>query len=317
MVKKALVFLWLVLLGSQSNAQKAKVTSTLNFTGSIGKYAIEMKLMLNRFNDTISGEYYYVKSGKQNKIYLSGILKNGSLKLTESSYNLKKRKIEDTGFLTMVYVGQTSLTGKWQKNERNTDADQELTVKLNVRENLKAFNPIGFDFIISKKRPSYENVTENESKYFTIMSLQVNASTGNRWVLKGFNEHNLVKDEVNLEDVNFDGFLDIKVPIYYPDMAKNDYSYIYFLYDLKTNSFKQNRPLNDLGVLDFDAVRKEVVGYDADGSGNEGTRNYKWVNGAIFMYKEQHVYENDAYTYFTEYKVVNGKSVIAKKYKVK
>ena len=208
MVKKVLVVLWMVLLGSQSNAQKAKLTSTLNFTGSIGKYAIELKLLLNGFNDTISGEYYYLKSGRQNKIYLSGILKNGNFKLTESSYNPKKRKIEDTGFLTMVYVEQTSLTGKWQKNEHNSAADQVLTVKLHVRENLQAFNPMGFDFIMSKKKPSYENVTENESKYFTIVSLQVNASKGNKWILKGFDEHNLVKDEVNLEDVNFDGFLD-------------------------------------------------------------------------------------------------------------
>jgi len=314
MIKKTLLVL-LTAIFSQAYAQKAKVIAHLNFTGTVGKYPIEMKLSLNKYNDSILGEYYYIKSGRDNRIYLEGILKDGEMLLKESAHNVKLGKFETTGYFKMAYVAQTSLNGSWSKKSAN--AANSLAVKLQSRESLKAFNPLGFDFIMAKKRPNYDNVTENAARYYTLLSLKINVNKNARWVLQEFDTHDLVKDEVELEDVNFDGYLDIKVPIYYPDLAKNDYSFVYFVYDVKTKGFRKDKTLNDLGVVFFDATNKQIYKYDADGSGNEGTMYYRWQNGKLFLVKSERVYENDPYTHYEEYKIENGKSVKVKSYKKK
>lgn len=314
MKKIHLLILFLIIV-SETYAQKAKVTAHLNFTGTVGKYPIEMKLSLNNYNDSISGEYYYIKSGRDSRIYLQGTLKDGEMLLKESAHNVKLNKFENTGNFRMAYVAQTSLSGSWGKKSAN--AANALVVKLQCRENLQAFNPLGFDFIMSKNKPNYDNVTENAARYFTLLSLRINVNKSSRWVLHEFDKYDLVNDEVELEDVNFDGYVDVKVPIYYPDLAKNDYSYVYFLYDVKSKGFRKNGTLNDLGVLFFDAVTKQAYKYDADGRGNEGTMYYKWQNGKLYLVKSERVYENDAYVHYEEYKIENGKAVKVKSYKKK
>lgn len=317
MLKRTLLLLFTTIIYSQTFAQKAKVTAKLNFTGTVGNYPIEMSLQLNNYSDSVSGTYYYIKSGKENYIYLSGTLKDGDLVLTESTYNVKKRKFEDTGYFRLAYVGQTILNGSWQKDRKTADPAKMLTTKLKSRELLDSFNPLGFDFIMSKNKANYENITENAARYFTLLSLRINVNKSSRWILSDFDKYDLVKDEVELEDVNFDGYLDIKVPIYFPDMAKNDYSYVYFIHDTKTKGFRKSERLNELGVVSFDPVKKEVEKMDADGSGNEGTAYYKWFNGKLLITKEIRVYEDDTYVHYDEYKIENGKSVKAKSYKKK
>ncbi|MFD2287835.1 hypothetical protein GJU39_06785 [Pedobacter petrophilus] len=314
-MKKIVLIVFSLLLFSQTYAQKAKVTSIINFTGNIGGYPIEMKLNLNNYNDSISGEYYYIKSGRDNRIYLEGTLKDGELRLTERTHNAKKGRLDNTGYFRMAYVAQTSLAGTW--GTKTPNAENALTVKLKCRENLTAFNPLGFEFIMVKNKANYENITESASKYDNLLSVRINVNKSARWSLGEFDKYDLVKDEIELEDVNFDGFLDIKIPIYYPDRAKNDYNFIYFLHDIKSRGFLKNKTLNELGVLFFNPIKKEVYKYDADGSGNEGTTYYKWQNGRLLRTKEEKVYENDEYTHYDEYKIENGQSVKVKSYKKK
>lgn len=304
-----------MLFFGQTYAQKAKVTSIINFTGAVGNYPVEMQLRLHNYTDSVFGEYYYVKSGRDNHIFLEGTLKDGELLLKESAHNVKTGKFENTGAFRLAYVAQSSLNGSWGKKSAN--AENALPVKLTSRENLQVFNPFGFEFIMVKNKANYENITANASRYFTLLSLKINENKSARWVLGDFDQHDLVLDEVELEDVNFDGYLDIKVPIYYPDMAKNDYSYVYFIHDVKTKGFLKNKTLNDLGVAVFDAVKKQAYTYDADGSGNEGTKYFSWQNGRLFLVKEERVYEDDAYVHYDEYKIEIGKSVKVKSYKKK
>ncbi|SOD13330.1 XAC2610-related protein [Pedobacter xixiisoli] len=317
MIKRTLLILLTTITLSQTYAQKAKVTANLNFTGTVGNYPVEMSLKLTNYSDSVSGTYYYVKSGRENYIYLSGTLKDGDLVLNESTYNVRKRKFEHTGYFRMAYVAQTTLNGIWEKDKKNTDPKKTMVAKLKSRELLNNFNPLGFDFVMSKNKPNYDNVTENAAKYFTLLSLRINVNKSSRWILNEFDKYDLVNDEVELEDVNFDGYLDIKVPIHYPDLAKNDYSYVYFIYDVKTKGFRKSERLNELGVVSFNPVKKEIEKTDADGSGNEGTAYYKWYNGKLLITKEIRVYENDSYTHYDEYKIENGNSVKMRSYKKK
>nr|WP_316764173.1 hypothetical protein [Pedobacter aquatilis] len=295
-------------------AQEAKIISIINFTGSIDKYPIEMRLEINQKSDSVAGEYYYKKNGNTQKIMLEGMLKDGELNLQENTFNIAKRKYETTGNFKLNYIDQISLNGTWQKSAKNT---LYLTVKLAAKENLKAFNPSNYVFQYARNRAKLDYIPADAQYYFDLVSLKVFINKSMRWIFTDFEDVYTKEAEIILEDLNFDGYLDFKVPIYYPGLAKGDYSYRYFIYYPEKRGFIQNTQLNEMGVVFFDAVRKEAQTIDADGSGNEGTKYFRWQNEKLFLIKEERVYENDIYTHITSYKIENGKSVLVKTEKKK
>jgi len=313
-MKKILIILLTTLPFFELKAQEAKITSIINFTGSIDKYPIEMKLEINQKSDSVAGEYYYKKNGDAEKILLEGKLKDGELNLQERTYSAAKRKYETTGNFRLNYIDQIYLSGSWQKPGKNAPY---LTVKLSARENLKAFNPSNYVFQYTRNRAKLDYIPADAQYYFDLISLKVFINKSMRWIFTEFDDVFTKEAEIVLQDLNFDGYLDFKVPIYYPGLAKGDYSFLYFIYSPQTLGFIDSKQLNELGVVFFDAVKKEAQTIDADGSGNEGTQYYRWQNGKLFLVKEERVYENDSYTHFTYYKIENGKSVLVKTEKKK
>ncbi|WP_410478698.1 DUF6705 family protein [Pedobacter aquatilis] len=313
-MKKMLVMLLITFSFFEIKAQEAKIISIINFTGSIDKYPIEMRLEINQKSDSVAGEYYYKKNGNTQKIMLEGMLKDGELNLQENTFNIAKRKYETTGNFKLNYIDQISLNGTWQKSAKNT---LYLTVKLAAKENLKAFNPSNYVFQYARNRAKLDYIPADAQYYFDLVSLKVFINKSMRWIFTDFEDVYTKEAEIILEDLNFDGYLDFKVPIYYPGLAKGDYSYRYFIYYPEKRGFIQNTQLNEMGVVFFDAVRKEAQTIDADGSGNEGTKYFRWQNEKLFLIKEERVYENDIYTHITSYKIENGKSVLVKTEKKK
>lgn len=313
-MKKTLAFLVMAFSFFELKAQEAKIISIINFTGTIDKYPIEMKLEITQQSDSVSGEYYYPKNGNLNKIQLEGKLKEGVLNLQERAYNTTKRKYETTGSFKLNYVDQTSLNGSWQKAGKT---NSYLTTKLIAKENLKAFNPSNYVFQYTRNRVKLDYIPSDAQYYFDLISLKIFVNKSMRWAFTEFEEVFTKETEIILQDLNFDGYLDFKVPIYYPGLAKGDYSYLYFIYYPEKRGFIQNKQLNEMGVVFFDAVKREAETVDADGSGNEGTKTFRWQAGKLFLVKEERIYENDAYTHFTYYKIENGKSILVKKEKKK
>ncbi len=313
-MKKMLVMLLITFSFFEIKAQEAKIISIINFTGSIDKYPIEMRLEINQKSDSVAGEYYYKKNGNTQKIMLEGMLKDGELNLQENTFNIAKRKYETTGNFKLNYIDQISLNGTWQKSAKNT---LYLTVKLAAKENLKAFNPSNYVFQYARNRAKLDYIPADAQYYFDLVSLKVFINKSMRWIFTDFEDVYTKEAEIILEDLNFDGYLDFKVPIYYPGLAKGDYSYRYFIYYPEKRGFIQNTQLNEMGVVFFDAVRKEAQTIDADGSGNEGTKYFRWQNEKLFLIKEERVYENDIYTHITSYKIENGKSELVKTEKKK
>ncbi|MCX3265181.1 XAC2610-related protein [Pedobacter agri] len=308
-MKKIFISLLMIICVFELKAQEAKIISIINFTGSIDKYPIEMKLEINQKSDSVAGEYFYKKNGNVNKMILEGKLKDGLLNLQERAYNAAKRKYETTGSFKLNYIDQIYLNGSWQKPGKNASY---LTVKLSARENLKAFNPSNYVFQYVRNRAKLDYIPADAQYYFDLISLKVFINKSMRWAFTGFNDVFTKEAEIQLEDLNFDGYLDFKVPIYYPGLAKGDYSYLYFIYDPKNRGFIQSKQLNEMGVVFFDAIKKEAQTVDADGSGNEGTRYFRWQNGKLFLVKEERIYENDSYMHYTYYKIENGKSILVK-----
>lgn len=318
-MQKLLFTCLLFLFAKFAVAQEPKVTSIINFTGAIGTYPIEMQFRLVQKKDSIDGEYYYVKSGRENKIFISGTFKNGNLLLEESAYDSKTEKYLSSGYFKITAIKNTIISGTWGKNKIEATKPNALKVKLVCRENLDVFDPFKFKYSITKKQANYENMSKIAASYYSITSFTIDSNNNNPQKITGFKELDLVDEagEVELEDVNFDGYLDVKLMINYPDMSKGDYSYIYYIYDLKQAKFIRNFVLDDIGVAFFDAPSQTVFKYDADGSGNEGTNTYKWQNDKLYLMKEERVYEGDNFVHYKEYKIVNGKSVEVKSYKKK
>lgn len=319
MMKKILFSCLLLLSAKFAVAQEPKVTANINFTGTIGTYPIEMQFNLVHKSDSISGEYYYSKSGSTNKIFVDGTFKKENLILEERSYDNKKKQYVPSGYFIINAAKNRTVSGTWGKNKNEAMKADALKVNLVCKENLNVFDPLKFKYTVTKKKASYADISQAASSYYALQSFTIENNKGKVQTLTGFKEDDLVDKvpEITLEDMNFDGYLDLKIMINYPDMRKGDYSYLYYIYDKKQEKFIRNSVLDGIGVAYFDPTINAVFTYDADGSGNEGTKTYKWQNGKLYLIKEERVYEDDVFVHYKEYKIVNGKSVEVKSYKKK
>lgn len=295
-------------------AQKTSVKTILHFTGKIDKYPIEMTIEFKQGKDSVSGSYYYVKSGKDNSIFLDGILKNNEIKLIETTYiRGKKGNVPTkTGSFSLQLNSSYELSGIWQNQKK----DKELTTSLTCLENLAAFNPKNYSYKLNQYKSKTENAGNQLADYQTINRLDIyNSKKEKIQTLSNFKNYLYDNEgQIELEDMNFDGLLDIKIPVYFPDRIKYDGGFLYFVYNKTKNQFIRNTKLEELEYLFFDQKNKEFVKYEADGSGNESTYYYKWSNNDFYLIRKSESFENSDKTTYTEYQIKNNKSVKVKEY---
>lgn len=310
-MKKILV---LFIFSQIAFAQKTSVKSILHFTGKIDQYPIEMTIEFLQEKDSVFGSYYYTKNGKDRAIWLKGILKNSEIKLSETAYVTTKKgntpKI--TGGFLLQLKKNYELTGEWQNEKK----DKHLNVVLNCLENVAEFNPQNYSYKLNVFKGKVENFNNQLADYSLIDQLDIfNSKKEKTQTLSGFkNALNENIGQVELEDLNFDGLLDIKIPIYFPNRIKYDGGFLYFIYDKTKKQFIRNTKLEKLEYLFFDPKAKEFVKYEADGSGNESDRYYKWQNNNFYLIREVKSFEDSEKTFYTEYQIKNNKSVKFKEY---
>lgn len=305
---------FLLLFSQIAFAQKTNVKSVLHFTGKIDKYPIEMTVEFLQGKDSVSGSYYYTKNGKDRSIWLKGILKNNEIKLSETTYvATKKGNVpKTTGTFLLQLKNSYGLTGDWQNEKK----DKQFQVFLNCIENVAAFNPGNYSYKLNIFKGKIENFNNQLTDYSLIDRLDIfNNKKEKIQTLSGFkNALNENIGEVELEDLNFDGFLDIKIPIYFPDRIKYDGGFLYFVYDKTKKQFIRNTKLEKLEYLFFDSKNKEFVKYEADGSGNETDRYFSWQNNDFYLIREIKSFEDSDKSFYTEYQIKNNKSVKTKEY---
>lgn len=295
-------------------AQKTIVKTYLHFSGKIDKYPIEMTVEFIQGKDSVSGSYYYVKNGKDMPIFTKGIFKNNEIKLIETSYTPTKNGnvFLKTGSFTLQLSNENALTGIWQNEKK----DKQFNVSLTCIENLSLFNPKNFSYKLNPYKGKAENMNGELADNYLISKLDIyNSKKEKIQTLSGFNKVIDEKDgEVQLEDINFDGLLDVKIPIYFPDRTKYDGSFLYFVYDKTKKQFIRNTKLEELEYLFFDQKNKEFVKYEADGRGNESDYYYKWSNNNFYLIRKSQSFEDSEKTTYTEYQIKNNKSVKLKEY---
>ncbi|RQO66440.1 hypothetical protein DBR43_29975 [Pedobacter sp. KBW06] len=299
----------------RGQTQKSSTAITRNFSGKVDKYPVEMTITSYAGKDSVIGSYYYIKSGSNNAIHLKGTLNNNTLTLTEINYSVKNEKLISniTGHLNLEIAENWGLTGVWA----NAKADKKLAASLTCLENKQAYNPLKnrYEFIrytIDKSTVTYPNWKIDKIKGLNIFNEKGILIQS----LRGFDEYIYNGTaEAELEDLNFDGMLDLKIQTYLPEATKGDIAYLYFLYNPIQKKYIRSPELEELQVLSFDAKNKIIEKDYADGSGNESTHSYKWLDGKFYLIKKVISYENDDATYYEEYKIINKKSVKVKSYK--
>lgn len=297
----------------KGQAQKSSVAIIRNFSGKIDKYPIEMTVTTYAGKDSVSGSYYYTKNGRDNTIHLKGTLNNTTLTLTEFNYTVKNKKLVTniTGHLNLEMDGNWGLKGAWT----NAKADKKLAASLICLENKQAYNPLKNRFKFLQYTIDKSTTTYPDWKMDKIKGLDIFTEKGTLiQSLKGFDEY--VSDrtaEAELEDLNFDGILDLKIQTYLPEQTKGDLSYLYFIYHPVQKKYIRNPELEALDVLSFDAKNKHILKNYADGSGNESTHTFKWLNGKFYLIKKVSDFEDGRPTEYEEYKIINKKSVLIKK----
>ena len=264
MMNKILFICLLLLTAKSTLAQELKLMSNINFTGTIGTYLIEMQFNLVHKSDSISGEYYYSKSGSANKILVDGTFKKANLILEERYYDTKKKQYVSSGYFIINAAKKMTVSGTWGKNKSEAMKADALKVNLVCKEHLDIFDPLKFKYTVTKKKASYADISQAASSYYALQSFTIENNKGKVQTITGFKEDDLVDKfpEITLEDMNFDGYLDLKIMINYPDMSKGDYSYLYYIYDFKQAKFIRNFVLDDIGVAFFDAPTKTVFKYE-------------------------------------------------------
>ncbi|WP_281234417.1 XAC2610-related protein [Flavobacterium gelatinilyticum] len=296
-------------------AQKTSVKTILHFSGKIDKYPIEMTVEFRQGNDSVYGSYYYAKSGKSNYIFLDGTFKNNKLNLVETTYISGKNGNvpTKTGSFSLDLNSNYELNGNWQ----NAKKDKQLITALTCIEDLHSFNPKNYNYKLNQYKGQAETYTNEFREYTLINRLDIfNSKKEKIQTLSGFEK--VLYDntaEVELEDLNFDGLLDIKIPVYFPDRIKYDGSFLYYIYDQSKNQFVRNTKLEKLEYLSFDQKNKEFEKGEADGRGNESSHYYKWSGNNFYLIREQISYEDSDKTTYIEYQIKNGKSVKVKEYK--
>ena len=298
----------------QEENELTTVNITLNWKGTIGKHPIFMHLEWDTREQKITGEYYYLTPKNKSKIFLHGSIIDHNIYLTE--YIIQNSEKVKTGEFQFNAEDLIHLKGNWQKSKNA----RPLQVNLNIQETQVArVHLFNFMYQIQNKKLDTES---DSTLYPFIQELVITQNHKEHQVIVPTSDAiNLFNNEskkytIALEDINFDGFLDLKIPISFPNLAQNDYSYLYFIYNPESEIFISRPDIDELGVLFFDNLEKKAIRYEADGNGNERTYIYQWNNHNLELTRKETVTENSDSTLVTEYKTTNKKTEETKTYKI-
>lgn len=237
---------------------QTRVTRIENYTGKIGSYPIALTIEFNQQNDSLFGHYYYLKNGRDAKLFIEGKQQKGNLAFVERDY--KQRSANNEPIITgnLRLEGVNSLHGDWKNPKTNKSLIVQLSKLSKSGQEQKNYR-----FKFSSYRAKMENAGTSMDNYTRIKAMEIYKGQVLYQRITGFDECvGKGSPEVILEDLNFDGILDVKVPIYFPQRTKYDGAFLYFIYNPLSKKFELNKQMVDLEYLNFDAFNKELYKFD-------------------------------------------------------
>lgn len=269
----------------------------ISYAGKIDRLPVQMELNINKTTHEIDGSYRYVNSKSEQTIYLKGKLNGTEITLNETVY--QNQKHQNTGSFILNFSNAQLVKGSW----KNPSETKSLTVNLTSRENFEN-QPFLFTFEAKTKTYQVETYPGSENKVERCEVENVKIYHDKDWLQTITFKNTFIYDTndlVTLEDLNFDGFYDLKIMEYFIERTKYDTGFRYFIYNPETKKFVENIKLNDLEYLTFNGFTKEFIKMYADGSGNESTHYYKWKGNDFKQVRKEEVTEENPKTVTTNY----------------
>ena len=96
-----------------------------SFEGKVGSYPVKMELSIYS-GDQIAGYYYYKSQGKDRRIYLRGILKNGKARIAELDDNNNQCGLFELDVM-QGHSGLVSFTGTYENFNSGRTFNVELS----------------------------------------------------------------------------------------------------------------------------------------------------------------------------------------------
>jgi hypothetical protein len=260
---------------------------THHYTGVIGgKYKFLMNLSFDA--DSIEGEYrYYTQQGF---ITVKGVIDETSRKFSaeESLYDYSKQVTNITGYFEGVQNGD-SVKGTW------TSADKKKT----------------FPFVLAtdeKEMPAF-NIYDNgkvDGDFQSADTIVIHYGDKASQVITGFTS-DIWKDVslVRMEDLNFDGYLDILIPEF--TGAKNT-PFLYWIYEPESGEFISHPELEATDPI-IDLQHKQIISHWSGSAISSGTDKYVFQDGSFYLIEREETDWEKEKTSTTKYKIVDGKSV--------
>jgi hypothetical protein len=122
----------------------------------------------------------------------------------------------------------------------------------------------------------------------------------------------LPQDQIFIvEDINFDGYNDIRLLQFLP--AAPNLPYYYWTYNPATQRFQRQKALEEITSPDFDPKKKLIYSFWRGSCCDHGLSTYRYINGKPTLIEESEVKEEDGRVISTIKKLVNGKMKLVKK----
>lgn len=156
---------------------------------------------------------------------------------------------------------------------------------------------------------NFELVGEVTDKMKTVTSIKVNkkGNSTDYQILKGFEASVQENEQVIIEDLNFDGYSDIRLLQYLPETA--NIPFFYWLYNSETEAFERNMNLEIIQSPSLDFENEYILSQWTDESDVRGTDYYKFVGSNIKLMKQETEVFIDSVNYIFTIKEVFGDSL--------
>lgn len=117
---------------------------------------------------------------------------------------------------------------------------------------------------------------------------------------------------IAVEDMNFDGYADFRLMEFLP--AGPNTPFIYFIFDAKTETFKQAEAYASITSPEFDQETQKIYSFWRDGCCRHGTDSYHFQEGVPVLVERIVIGHDDKdREYFEQWKLVEGSLIMVRK----
>ena len=156
---------------------------------------------------------------------------------------------------------------------------------------------------------NFELIGDITDKMKTVTAIKVvkKGSTNQYQMLDGFEATVQENEQVIIEDFNFDGYVDIRLLQYLPEIA--NIPFFYWLYNPKTEKFERNAQLEIIHSPILDTKNEYILSQWTKGDNIQGTDFYKFIGNEIKLVKQETEEFTDSVNYVLTIKEVLGDSL--------